>query len=103
MGHERDRLAAVAVPRLAKRPGVHSDGGGLNLKVRSENAASWTYRFMIHGVAREMGLGKYPDISLARAREFAAQARALKAAGKNPILERAHATAMSFRASAEQY
>ena len=82
MGHERDRLAAVALPRLAKRPGVHSDGGGLNLKVRSENAASWTYRFMIHGVAREMGLGKYPDISLARARELAAQARALKAAGK---------------------
>lgn len=103
MGRARDRLSAVAVPRLAKKPGVYSDGGGLTLKVRSETSASWTYRFMMNRVAREMGLGKYPDVSLARARQLAAEARSLRAAGKNPILDRAQSKLMTFRACAEQY
>jgi integrase len=103
MGHKRERLSALALSRLAKTPGVYPDGGGLNLKVRSETAASWTYRFMINRVAREMGLGKYPDVSLARARELAVEVRGMKATGKNPIVERARANAMSFRACAEQY
>jgi hypothetical protein len=58
---------------------------------------------MLHGVAREMGLGKYPDVSLARARELAAAARAVRATGKNPIVERANASAVSFKGCAERY
>jgi len=58
---------------------------------------------MLHGVAREMGLGKYPDISLARARELAAAARAMRALGRNPIVERANASAMLFKGCAERY
>jgi integrase len=58
---------------------------------------------MMSRVAREMGLGKYPDVSLARARQLAAEARSLKAAGKNPIIERAQLALMTFRACAEQY
>ncbi len=103
MARERDRLSAVALPRLAKKPGVYGDGGGLNLKVRSDHSVAWTYRFMLHGVAREMGLGRYPDISLSRARELAAEARAMRAAGRNPIVERANASAMTFKGCAERY
>jgi integrase len=50
-----------------------------------------------------MGLGKYPDVSLARARQLAAEARSLRAVGKNPILDRAQSKLMTFRACAEQY
>jgi integrase len=47
-------------------PGLHHDGGGLYLQVtRSADgglARSWVYRYMIAGVSRAMGLGKYgPD------------------------------------------
>ena len=56
--------------RLSKQPGMHSDGGGLSLRVSSAAARSWVYRFMINGEAREMGLGAYPDVSLADARAF---------------------------------
>jgi integrase len=88
---------------LAKNPGVYSDGGGLTLKVRSRTSASWTYRFMLNRVAREMGLGKYPDVSLAQARQLVAEARLLKALGKNPIIERSQSQLTTFRACAEQY
>lgn len=40
------------------------------------------------GRARTMGLGAYPAVSLAKAREDAAKARATKAEGKDPIVER---------------
>lgn len=103
MAHVRERLSAVGVQRLARTPGVYSDGGGLSLKVRSSTSASWTYRFMINRVAREMGLGKYPDVSLAQARQLAAKARTLKALGKNPIIERSQSKLMTFRACAERY
>ncbi len=43
---------------------------------------------MRSGRARTMGLGAYPAVSLAKAREEAAKARAIKAEGKDPIVER---------------
>src|SRR5688500_11727283 len=71
--------------RLSKVSGLYSDGGGLCLRVSSATARSWVYRFMLNGVAREMGLGAYPHISLADARAAAAEARKLKAQGIDPI------------------
>jgi integrase len=66
--------------------GQHSDGGGLYLQVKG-NARSWIYRFTF-GKERWMGLGSYPTISLARARELADDARRLRAEGINPIEHR---------------
>jgi integrase len=43
---------------------------------------------MLNGTAREMGLGSYPDISLAEARVAASEARKLKARGMDPIAAR---------------
>lgn len=66
---------------------MHRDGAvrGLYLRVSSPTSRSWVVRFMIGGKAREMGLGPYPDVSLARAREKALQARSLKAEGVDPL------------------
>ena len=81
MGRAAERLRGVQVERLAKKVGLHNDGAGLCLRVTSETARSWVLRYMLDGKAREMGLGGYPDISLAEARVAAGEARTLKALG----------------------
>ncbi len=64
------------------------DGGGLWLQVGPTGTKSWLFRFTRNGKAHAMGLGPYPDISLARAREKAAETRALLAEGLDPLVHR---------------
>jgi integrase len=94
----------------SKKPGLHRDGGGLFLSVKPPKAASWVFRYMLNGRAREMGLGSFPEVSLPAAREKADEARKLKAAGMDPIEARndaeaarklQQATAMTFRQCAQ--
>jgi hypothetical protein len=49
--------------------------------VTSPTACSWAFRYMIDRKAREMGLGKYPDVTLSEARTRAAEAVSLKRKG----------------------
>jgi integrase len=107
-----ERLTAMAVDKLAKKPGVHGDGGGLYLRVSSLTARSWVFRFMMQRRAHEMGLGPYPEITLAEAREMAAEARRLKARRQNPLQARRDsqtaarledAKSVTFRNAAEQF
>jgi len=62
-------LTAIEIARLSKQ-GKHATGGipGLMLQVRG-GSRSWIYRYMINGKRREMGLGSYPSVTLAQARE----------------------------------
>lgn len=68
--------------------GRYADGGGLYLVVSSEHARSWVFFWKVGRKRREMGLGSLRDISLARARELAAQARSDRAAHRDPITSR---------------
>lgn len=80
----------------ASRPrGKHSDGQGLWLVKRSKVAGKWVLRLTIHGRRREMGLGRWPDVTLSEARGKADAARRLCRNGKDPIFERAKATRVS--------
>lgn len=88
MGHAIGRLRALAVDKLARKPGMYCDGGGLWLRVSSPTARSWVFRYMLNRSAHEMGIGKYPEISLAEARQRAAEARRLKAHGTDPLAQR---------------
>ena len=110
MARTTGRLTALKVDR-AKRPGMYSDGGGLYLQV-SDNGASWIYRYMIGGRAREMGLGPLALFSLAEARAKALDARRLRHEGVDPIeakrAARARARldaakAVTFKQCAESY
>ncbi|MFG1412932.1 integrase arm-type DNA-binding domain-containing protein [Xanthobacter sp. VTT E-85241] len=65
--------------------GKFGDGDGLQLVVSASGAKKWIFRFMVAGRAREMGLGTYPDVSLAEARNAAFEARKLVAEGRDPI------------------
>ena len=58
---------------------------------------------MYNGQRRDMGLGKYPDVSLARVREKAADNRAAVADGRDPQADKRKPTLPTFRETAERY
>ena len=74
--------------RLSRKSGMYADGNGLWFAVTSSNSRSWVYRYSLNGKPREMGLGPYPAIPLPKARAKAAEARALKARGIDPLDEK---------------
>jgi len=55
--------------------GILHDGGGLYLRVAAAGSRSWVFRFQLAGKRRDMGLGSYPEISLAEARSRATEHR----------------------------
>jgi integrase len=86
MARENNRLSAIG---LASKPtGFHADGRGLYLSVSSSGSRSWIFRYMLRGRSRDMGLGSFPDITLADARSAAAGARVLCKEGIDPIEQR---------------
>src|SRR3984957_17175571 len=70
------------------KPGKYSDGGNLYLIVSHTGTRKWVLRFTWRGRAKEMGLGSAASVTLADARERAANARSKIARGFNPIDER---------------
>lgn len=68
--------------------GKFADGRGLWLFKRCKSAGKWVLRVVVHGRRREMGLGRWPDVSIADAREKAEFARRQCRDGKDPIFER---------------
>ena len=102
------KLTAVGTKALVK-PGRYTDGGGLHLHVRSATKRAWVLRYMRHGRSRDMGLGPYPEVSLAEAREKAAVGRKLLRDGQDPLQARradaatqAAASGRTFRVAAEE-
>ncbi len=79
-------LGALQVSRLTA-PGMHSVGGvaGLQLQVSDTGARSWILRVVIGGRRRDMGLGGFPTVTLAGARESARMARDRIRTGVDPI------------------
>ncbi len=69
--------------------GKYADGQGLWLIKRNKIAGKWILRLSIAGKRREMGLGRWPDVSIAEARETAKEARRVLRQGTDPIQEKA--------------
>jgi integrase len=76
-----------------KEPGLYGDGGGLWLRISRHGGRAWTFRYMHQGKAREMGLGRAADISLAEARQKASKERQLLAERRDPLEVRAQEAA----------
>lgn len=81
------RLSARRVA-TATKAGYLPDGGGLYLQVLPSGAKSWIFRFRFGARRPEMGLGSLQNVSLAEARDAAAEARKQVASGLNPIDQR---------------
>jgi integrase len=113
MGRKAKEQGALAVSRLTT-PGLHFVGGvsGLGLQVLPTGGRTWVLRATIGGRRRDMGLGGFPDVTLAGAREAARVAREKIRAGVDPIeqkkaarsaLSAAQGKGITFRAAAEAY
>ncbi|MBI5925869.1 MAG: integrase arm-type DNA-binding domain-containing protein [Aquabacterium sp.] len=98
MARKAKELSALVVGRLTA-PGHHAVGGvaGLYLYVNHAGARSWVLRTMVGDKRRHMGLGGYPDVTLAQAKEKARKARDEIEQGVDPIAER-HAAKAKLRA-----
>ena len=105
------KLSAVEVTR-AKGPAVLHDGGGLYLRISPTGSRSWVFRFQLDGKRRDMGLGPYPDVSLAEARRRAIEHRNQRRDGIDPIVAKearrqaqrlADAKGKTFREVAEEF
>lgn len=70
--------------------GLYHDGNGLYLKVSETGTKSWILRYMIAGTARNMGLGAFPKVGLAEARDRRKHADRMIWEGKDPIAVKKH-------------
>jgi integrase len=117
-----DRRNAVATDRLTVRAIIAAkprataylvpDGRGLYLKVQPGGGRSWLLRYQLAGRVHDLGLGSYPEIGLADARQRALEARRAKANGTDPLAMRRaerearrieEARSITFRDCAERY
>ena len=80
------KLSATRVKAL-REPGRYSDGNGLHLFISKKGGKSWVQRITIDGRRRDIGVGGYPTVSLAQARERAADNRESIGNGKDPVAE----------------
>jgi hypothetical protein len=111
MARAAERLSARTVQTVKDR-GLYADGKGLYLRIGPTGSKSWIYRYRSGERQHDLGLGPYPDISLAEARERATEQRKLRLNGHDPLVVRratrdqarlAAAKAMTFRQCADGY
>ncbi|MFM2339742.1 MAG: hypothetical protein RLZZ360_378 [Candidatus Parcubacteria bacterium] len=82
--------------------GKHADGQGLWLVKSERTRGKWVLRVVVQGKRREMGLGRWPDVSIAEARELAAEARRKLRTGIDPIAQRVEGRKKVVRLTVQQ-
>ena len=99
--HMRTKLTAIEV-RSVKNPGFYRAGVTLYLNIAPAGSKSWIQRIIIHGKRRNIGLGGYPLVSLAEARDQAFQNRKLARSGGDPLAEKRKIKLPTFEQAAEK-
>jgi integrase len=114
-----ERITALFA-RHVKQPGRYGDGRNLYLQVRTSArdtlgeavTKSWVFRYGRFGKDIWMGLGPYPDVSLAEARELATRERKKLIQGIDPLTDKrarqraarsAYDDMLSFAECADRY
>ena len=83
-GPHPSRLCRQPSAATVTRPGRYCDGNGLYLHVEPSGSRHWVRRLVIHGKARAFGLGSFPLVPLAAARERALANRRVARSGGDP-------------------
>ena len=86
----RKRRLTAAFVKSVKRPGVYGDEHGLRLRVQKSRKRGtvskyWTWRGTVNGNRRDAGLGSFPYVTLAEARQAAFEYRKIARAGGDPL------------------
>ncbi|MEC9312791.1 MAG: Arm DNA-binding domain-containing protein, partial [Pseudomonadota bacterium] len=81
----RHQLTAATIKKATD--GKLQDGGGLIL-VKKGDRGKWVFRYSHQKRRREMGLGPWPDLSLAGARASRDKWAEVLATGVDPMVER---------------
>ena len=92
------RLSHGRIEVLAT-PGLHGDGDTLYLRGAAGGSKSWIQRVTINGLRRDLGLGGWPVVSFARARQRAFTNRIAISEGRDPLAEKRKASVPTFRGS----
>ena len=80
------KLTALGVKNA--KSGRHGDGQGLYLMVKPTGGRSWVLRVQYRGRREDIGLGSLADLTLAEARDRAAELRKAARQGKSARVER---------------
>lgn len=88
MGAQATRLSDVKVKaaKPKEKDYILTDGNGLQMRVRTNGSKLWNFNY-IQPVTKKrinMGLGTFPEVSLAQARKRTVEARELVAQGLDP-------------------
>ncbi|MBG6243465.1 MAG: site-specific integrase [Candidatus Symbiopectobacterium sp. Dall1.0] len=88
MGGDLNKLSDKRLKNLMgttrDKPEFLADGAGLSVRVSPVGGISWTFTYRNSGVLQRMTLGRYPDMSLKRAREKRDECRTWLSDGKDP-------------------
>lgn len=95
-----NKLTQMQVARL-KEPGYHGDGAGLWLKVTAHGSKSWILRYTFQGREKWTGLGSYPVVTLADAREKALMLKRQILQGTDPVQQKRESMAQAAAESAK--
>jgi integrase len=105
-------LKDLEIRRLSARskPYKVADERGLFLLVQPSGAKLWKMKYRFHGYERKLGFGRYPDVSLSKARHRRDEARQMLADGIDPVTAKRQAdaeaklsAATTFKEVAEEY
>ena len=80
------RLNAKQLLVLPK--GKYHDGNGLYISISCKGKGKWSFRYRTHKKSREMGLGRFPDVSLFDARQHVLSSKQLLRKNIDPIDEK---------------
>jgi integrase len=65
-----------------------ADSGGLFVFITPSGGKLWRWKYRFGGAQKLMAFGKYPDVSLATAKELHSQQRRILASGRDPMAQR---------------
>lgn len=93
-----------------QKPYKVADERGLFLQVQPSGTKLWKMKYRFHGYERKLAFGRYPDVSLGKARERRDEARQMLADGLDPVtvkrqaeVEAKMSAATIFKEVADEY
>ncbi len=102
MSRTSNKLTVTKAKSL-KNPGRYSDGNGLYLCISKSGHKTWGFIWTRGQQRRQMGLGRFEDVTLSEAREQANEARAKVVKGIDPIEDRKRVIEPTFKQAIDIY